>query len=240
MENLRYKFGIFKYGFTLAEVLITLVIIGIIAALTIPNVINNYSKQETVSRLKKAYSTIMQATVRAVADHGNVEMWEIGAAGNANDALTFFNKYMAPYLSLSEKAQKLSSTSWDKHYSHLNNSQRDYGDSYIRAYLSDGSSLTMVITNSTTSDKRIQVYVDINGDKKPNKLGRDIFIFWFFVRYKESSADYSGQFQPAGCMYSRTGMMSNSDGNCNKNQSGGRCGALIMKDGWQIKDDYPW
>ena len=41
-----------KNGFTLAEVLITIGIIGIVAAMTLPAVIGNYKKQEVVSRLK--------------------------------------------------------------------------------------------------------------------------------------------------------------------------------------------
>ena len=55
-----------KIAFTLAEVLITLVIVGVIAALTIPSMINKTNNQETVSRLKKAYSTLAQATQRII------------------------------------------------------------------------------------------------------------------------------------------------------------------------------
>ena len=226
-----------KKAFTLAEVLITLVIIGVIAALTIPNVVNNYSKQETVSRLKKAYSTLMQTTARAVVDHGSVDNWELGVAGSADDTLTFFNTYMAPYLSLAEKAQKLSSTSWNKTYYYLNNSEHQYGN-WVRTYLADGSSLTMMINTSNDIQKWFKVHVDINGDKKPNKFGRDIFIFWYFIRYDH--IEYQGTFQPCGIVFSRNANLSDGDGNCHKNQSGDRCSSVIIKDSWQIKDDYPW
>ena len=50
-----------KSGFTLAEVLITLVIIGVIAAMTIPTLLSNTNKQETKTALKKAMSIINQA-----------------------------------------------------------------------------------------------------------------------------------------------------------------------------------
>ncbi len=49
-EQLQKKYSC---GFTLAEVLITLVIIGVIAALTLPSLINKTNNQETVSKLKK-------------------------------------------------------------------------------------------------------------------------------------------------------------------------------------------
>lgn len=50
-----------KLGFTLAEVLITLVIIGVIAAMTVPTLMNNTNAQEYRSGLKKAISAINQA-----------------------------------------------------------------------------------------------------------------------------------------------------------------------------------
>jgi len=51
-------------GFTLAEILITLVIIGVIVAATIPTLINNTQKKEFVAGLKKANSTLTQAVYK--------------------------------------------------------------------------------------------------------------------------------------------------------------------------------
>lgn len=59
-----------KYAFTLAEVLITLGIIGIVAALTMPALINSYQKMVLKNQFKKVYSTISQAFVKAQADLG--------------------------------------------------------------------------------------------------------------------------------------------------------------------------
>ena len=47
-----------KQGFTLAEVLITLEIIGIIAAMTIPKLVSYYEKKVTLSKLKKVYTVL--------------------------------------------------------------------------------------------------------------------------------------------------------------------------------------
>ena len=49
-----------KFGFTLAEVLITLGIIGVVAALTLPSLVTNYQKQVTVNKLKKFYNGLEQ------------------------------------------------------------------------------------------------------------------------------------------------------------------------------------
>ena len=61
MENCLHKFKIYKNGFTLAEVLITLVIVGVVAAMTISTLVNNTKKQEYVAGLKKAKSVLSQA-----------------------------------------------------------------------------------------------------------------------------------------------------------------------------------
>ena len=65
-----------KTAFTLAEVLITLGIIGVVAALTIPNIISDYQEKRTVATLKKAYSTIFQAYLLAKNDYGDITEWE--------------------------------------------------------------------------------------------------------------------------------------------------------------------
>lgn len=48
-------------AFTMAEVLITLGIIGIVAAMTLPSLIGNYQKKQTAIQLKKFYSIMQQA-----------------------------------------------------------------------------------------------------------------------------------------------------------------------------------
>lgn len=60
----------FKFGFTLAEVLITLGIIGIVAALTIPTLIANYQKTQYVTGLKKAYAEANEALKLMASDNG--------------------------------------------------------------------------------------------------------------------------------------------------------------------------
>ncbi len=59
-----------RKAFTLAEVLITLAIIGVVAALTIPTVVRNYQKQQLKVQFKKAYSTVMQTVSKTYADLG--------------------------------------------------------------------------------------------------------------------------------------------------------------------------
>ncbi|MEE3350319.1 MAG: type II secretion system protein, partial [Candidatus Gastranaerophilaceae bacterium] len=63
-----------KLAFTLAEVLITLGIIGVVAALTLPALIQNYQKQVYVNALKKSVSTLENGFKMALAEDGVDEL----------------------------------------------------------------------------------------------------------------------------------------------------------------------
>src|SRR5574344_1001217 len=81
-----------KSAFTLAEVLITLGIIGIVAAMTLPIVISNKEKSEIVSRLQKSYSTISQAYQYGINENGPVTF------PNSMGAQEIYEIWFKPYL----------------------------------------------------------------------------------------------------------------------------------------------
>ena len=70
------------------------------------------------------------------------------------------------------------------------------------------------------------IYVDINNSNKPNKFGRDVFQF---KRTNEG-------IKPYGYNYTDSEIKNG----CSKTETGITCSAKIMKDGWKIKEDYPW
>jgi len=66
-----------KSAFTLAEVLITLAIIGVVAAMTIPTLISNYQEKVTVTKIKKTYAVLSNALALAIVENGPVNTWGI-------------------------------------------------------------------------------------------------------------------------------------------------------------------
>ena len=64
-----------KVAFTLAEVLITLGVIGVVAAITMPTLISNYQKHVTINRLKQTYTILYGAIKRSEADNGDLNLW---------------------------------------------------------------------------------------------------------------------------------------------------------------------
>lgn len=66
-----------KCAFTLAEVLITLGIIGVVAAMTLPGLIQKQEEISTITKYKKMYSSLANAHNSAVAKYGDPEDWDI-------------------------------------------------------------------------------------------------------------------------------------------------------------------
>lgn len=217
-----------KHGFTLAEVLITLVIIGILASLLLPTMIVNIQKDETVSRLKKEYSILNQALILSERENGPNSSWDWGSS--AGPGLTFsqsFDQYWGPYLSVLNTCSSLSACGYSAIWyrsnkttgwvcASLNGALTYDGTMFL---LKDGAVVYIRITSSTTPRDLI---LDINGQKGPNILGHDLFVFTFS----------DGEIVPSGITLSNP---------CPAGDNiGGDCAAKIIKSGWIIPDDYQW
>ena len=228
-----------KYAFTLAEVLITLVVIGIIASLTVPAVYNKYLKEQTVIQLKKVYSDLGRAIAHSKAQNGDVCSWDFSLSEER-----FFNSYLTPFLRLSEKTVAESGITYlqscGKQETGLlvmrNNGKIIELNSGVMFFLHNSSSYV---------DLNIKCFaVDINGYKKPNRFGRDLFFLCISKEKNTVIPHYVNDHESVFVTRTRE-ELKNGTGtynyNCNKTNGRGMwCGALIMRDGWQIKDDYPW
>ena len=73
-----------KLGFTLAEVLIALAIIGIVAAVTLPTLIYNYKSRVVVTGLKKSYALLSQAISLEFIENGTPDNWGLGSGNDKN------------------------------------------------------------------------------------------------------------------------------------------------------------
>jgi prepilin-type N-terminal cleavage/methylation domain-containing protein len=233
------------YGFTLAEVLITLAIIGVVAALTIPTVVRNYQKQQMLAQLKKTYSALANTTNMAIADEGPVTGWKVD--GGSDGAVNFTNRYLIPYLKVAKNCEAETSGECVFYYMYLNGSCTgcSFGSDYARFFLTDGTLIGIYTYNGEGSNgyyyQYANIIVDVNGTKKPNSWGKDIFRFDYYIFEGSSTSANNGKFMPWSWNRTRDFLVSEEhSGTCNKNERGQFCAALIMKDGWKISDDYPW
>jgi len=186
-------------GFTLAEVLITLAIIGIIAAITIPGVVAEHKKRTLETQFAKSYRTLSQAVNMAIAEHGDISTWgwKNGMTNEEKDA--FVKKYILSYLNVIKFCPKEGDDRNcfpDTVYKYLNgtNYLNYRKDSAPQAILGDGSIIAMSFNDRCYSiaktERCMTIIVDINGGKKPNTLGRDVQRFAFFPK--------TGEFLPDG------------------------------------------
>ena len=175
-------------GFTLAEVLIVIGIIGVVAALTLPNLNHATGDKETVTRLQKAYSILNEANDRAVAIYGPISEWTLEKCGTQSLDICWMNR-IREFLKVSKSCNEVVnedsaeySPCWS---SPLRSGEMDYDG--IIFQLADGMT---VGTNGYDDCNHpgefdndnvhtcSMVYVDINGPNKgKNKKGIDIFHF---------------------------------------------------------------
>ena len=225
-----------KVAFTLAEVLITLGIIGVVAALTIPTIIQNYQKQVTVTKLKKAYSALGQIAQKSLADNDVVNFTEETVA-TQKSVKEFFDTYWLPYFNGANVDTSPSGPWQGSNIAYKYKNGRTYDVAIFtnysagRIFLStpDGVTYFILLTKwgehwTPMFKPKQEVVVDINGIKPPNVFGKDLFRFWIDFKDGIVRAD----------LYSNTTAEINS--NCNS--SGTACAAKIMQDGWKIT--YPW
>ena len=171
-------------GFTLAEVLITLVIVGVIAAMTIPTLMNNTNKQEYVVGLKKAYSAMTQVTNKIIAEEGNPKCSIGGWACSNDDVYDMYKKY----ISIAKECSEDNSDCPNQPYLRRDGSadRNEYFFGTMKSLITnDGMRYAFLSVNENCegSDSGMiggacfWIRIDVNGDKKPNIIGRDAFQF---------------------------------------------------------------
>mgnify|MGYP002627354970 CR=1 FL=1 len=173
-----------KKGFTLAEVLITLGIIGVVAAITIPTLVQNYQKVVWVNQLKKSISVLENSIHLYLAEEGVSKLSETQELGkNVSAYQTFNTSQIFNLLKNYIKFIKISGSGDD--YSNnksmcktLSGWTCDYDDVPPggKAYLQDGSVFIIYVGGNVAYDY-MDIAIDVNGDKRPNQIGRDIFKF---------------------------------------------------------------
>ena len=174
----------FKFGFTLAEVLITLVIVGVVAALTIPTAINNTKEQELKSQFAKSYSTISQALYKTEMNdfYGYAQCYygKNGLEANTTECGSFFSAF-AKNLQVQKSCLQRNGKEGGCVPTYQSYSQSDgcagFSQNRIDSWdnvfvLADGQ---IIITYNVNA---MPVFLmDINGHKGPNAYGKDLFSF---------------------------------------------------------------
>lgn len=197
-------------AFTLSEVLITLAIIGVIAAITVPSLLQSSQEKELHSMLKKNFSVIENALRLAQINEGllgdNTAVFTPSSDSNASYESA---KRFAKYLNTMKVCKDSKDPDCDGIYYNINYATKKEGSTYktdaSAVVLTDGSIYKILqyenclgIVNDCEQDSEgnclkdeggneisqdwtrkncADLYVDVNGVKPPNKMGKDVFAF---------------------------------------------------------------
>ena len=246
-------------AFTLSESLITLMVIGVVAALTIPALMQTYKKHATEVTLKKTYSTMVNAIKMAEVDYGDPETWEIDCSDDAAKDKSLTDKYLLPYLKMAMDSNS-SSTADSLNYSVYNPKTGEevfgfnsrYGEQRNTAFcLNDGVCILpegisaengFLIASKQEQDKGyyerlFHFWIDVNGPKAPNAIGKDIFAFYVYKNLDSGSTYVGPAEQWRGISQEK---ITENEEMCITGSDAGRCTSLIFQNGtFKIPDDYP-
>ena len=212
-----------KYiAFTLSEILLTMSIVGVVAAMTIPTLHYQKVRREYTVKLKNFYGKMENAVLDMQLDHGSFKDMEKPA--NISQAYDWYMEKIDPYI----------------------------GHQYVRSadrtiYYKDGSSLYLSNIGGC-----LDVIFDVNGDKRPNSVGRDkqYFLYCFDAASRQSHfgnsdiffGTYGGGLHGEGT--SRKQALDACSGSATCPSAGGAnpacCSRLLQLDQWEFKDDYPY
>ena len=218
-------------AFTLAEVLITLGVIGVVAAMTLPILIQNYKKKEYATRVHKAYADLLQAIQLSEAENGPFEEWKCDGTGS-QITIDFVETYIKPYyaeLKFCSEGTSNKACGLTVSYS---------GANYIT---NSGVGLSMRCIPPSS----LYVIIDVNNSGNPNTLGTDAFYF-NTLNDKKLLLPYAFDAHPtreqilqgfiAGSYYVSCKKTKTEDSQPNRDG----CTLLLYLDNWEFKDDYPW
>lgn len=190
-------------GFTLAEVLITLGIIGVVAAITIPTLINNIQDAQYKTAFKKIYSELSAATKLVMNDNGG-DLTPLG--------MKLMVEQLPQYMRVKAICENNIDDCW--HWPHASTApspspvkmmnHQDWGFFYhgYGMLLENGAYIVLnnwwpnACNGGSGSESRFDNcndmnFIDVNGSKPPNTVDRDIFSF-YFVKYGIRTMSPSG------------------------------------------------
>lgn len=191
-------------AFTLAEVLVTLGIIGVVSAMTVPTLMQNYQRQSYVTQLHKVYNELGQAAERYKADNNLVSLREGRIMGNKDEVHNFVLQYFKVVKDCGGRYwSSASNACFAQKYTSIDGSSTTNTqghECFATVVLASGAALCFdtgaatsvgatedingdgkvdendVIANTgVNAGMAITVEVDVNGPKGPNVAGRDLF-----------------------------------------------------------------
>ena len=227
-----------SFGFTLAEVLITLTVIGVVAAMTVPTLYSNFQYEKKTSNLKKAYSVLGQATKMSESQNGDYSTWDTSL-----EHKDFIDTYYAPYFKIEKKCTSPQVCGYANQAAWSNKTGNFGGFNYAGRvpFLTIDGIIYSISLRSVGSGqqhdtdylydfetiKTMAIIVDVNGSAGPNKFGNDVFMFERYL---------NGAVVPLGATLTEDVIKKD----CSKDGDCLYCAEYLRRNNWRPPKNYPW
>ena len=210
-KSLSAKLNYYKKAFSLSEVLLTLVIIGVLGAVLHPIVIAASGRHETVVRVNKAHSVVNQG-LEAIAYEQGLPVGDMGFLQAGNEKF-FFERFVDKVDTIKVCGEVPTGCFATSQVTKLNGNPENNFDVQYSLVTKDGmaygwnSKASCESKGLSSEDLDLCVgsfIVDINGDGTPNRYGYDIF---FFPVIDTKGIVPAGRYRTTDCNRRSTGMM---------------------------------
>ena len=239
-------------AFTMAEVLITLGIIGIVASMTMPGLMGAYRKKVVETQLQKAFSTLAQVIQRAEVDHGEARYWDYPSEGagstEAGDSGThaFTDNYIKPYLNI------VYTTPHEKKFDvYWSSGVKSWYDQYIwhtPGFVLPSGAILYFFPLKEGDNVRTNILVVTSNSNDKFILGKNMFLFNLYSDTKtparlgiQPRPDY--KWTCGDLEKNRDEFISeckqDTGGSAHGVSSASWCTFLIYCNGWTVPKDYP-
>lgn len=170
-----------KSAFTLAEVLVTLGIIGVVSAMTLPTLTKNHQRKVYVTQLHKVYNEFQQVTESAIAERNAINLREAGVSGYQDLDRLLKNHMKIVKTCNPGGGGAMDSCVGGSGTKNLSNASAPYSTGTTCHVTASGAGICYYsVAFASTGDFLTYVTFDTNGKSGPNILGRDVFVLGLF------------------------------------------------------------
>jgi len=188
-----------KKGFTLTELLMALTIVGVLAVLTVPILVNNFQNRLFATQIKNFSAEIEQFAQDQLITHKTRDLMDTDF-GEPSKLLTDGHFSIVKICTKDNSLKdcwKTAATGKDKvTYKKLNGTVKNISEKGLTVVLKNGIMFRYIVPTSSSSKTKYRDFlVDVNGNDKPNIVGRDLFQFYIdskghITNYPLGSSNY--------------------------------------------------
>lgn len=224
-------------GFSLSEALLAIAIIGIIAAITIPNIIASYQKQAMITLLQKAYLELGQNLIILRTEAYNKTFYQSLLSLQGRSITNTAGRFLVgdannkPYYNILKDCETTAQPCFATSYSNINgnNTENFSCNNGYNVLLKSGTAICIIPADAGNPAK---VHVDVNGTEGPNIGGRDMFTFYIYDDYSIDEKDITPDKIKNGTAESERETLFNNS--CLSSTIGEGCFGKLLNDNWKM------